>query len=126
MPSRVGAVVSTTVMWNEPPVLRPPLSVAEQVIVFVPSGSNEPLAGEQVATGAVASSASLAVTVYAAVAPPVLLPSTVVSAGRLRVGGVLVCAPGTSSRIVTDGRGVPNTPLSSVLAGVTVVDQAKE
>ena len=63
MPTSVGAVVSTTVMWNEPLVVSPPESVAEQPMVVVPSGSTAPGAGLQTGTGAVASLASVAETV---------------------------------------------------------------
>src|SRR6478672_7947910 len=88
MPWRTGSVVSTTVIWNEPVAWRPPESVAVQVIVFGPSDSSDPIAGRQAGVGATASSASVAVTVYAASAPPVVLPSTVESAGSWSCGGV--------------------------------------
>ncbi len=63
IPASAGAVVSTTVIVNEPTVLRSSLSVAVQFTVVGPSGRTAPTAGLQTGVGATASSASVAVTV---------------------------------------------------------------
>src|SRR5438445_12436728 len=88
MPTRVGSVVSWTVTWNEASVVRPPPSVTEQATVVVPNANVEPEAGLHVGVGGTASSASDAVTEYAATAPAGLVASRVMSAGRESVGGV--------------------------------------
>src|SRR5258706_100429 len=58
--TREGAVVSLTVTWNEPDVVRPPPSVTLQFTVVVPRAKVEPDAGAQGGVGAGASSASVA------------------------------------------------------------------
>src|SRR6266850_1371083 len=103
MAASVGAVVSRTVIVNDPVVGSPPVSVALQLIVFGPRGRTTPTAGLQDGVGGTASSLSEAVTTYAAVAPPVVLPSTVESAGKWSVGGVLACPLGTSMKNSIDG-----------------------
>jgi hypothetical protein len=78
----LGGVVSTTVTLNEPmaELLEP--SFAVQVTWCVPpSAKNEPEVGTQLTNG-LGSTMSLAVgVVYVTLAPPVVLPSTVMSAG---------------------------------------------
>ena len=83
-----GAVVSTTVTVNDAVLLLPDASVAVHVIVCVPSGK-KPDPPSQVTVGE-GSTRSLAVAAGTTTfAPPVVLPSTVKSAGSDRVGGVV-------------------------------------
>src|SRR6266850_2553973 len=88
MPDKAGRVVSTTLILNVPWSDCPSESVTVQLTVVQPSGMTVPAAGEQTGVGGGLSWASVADTMYAAWAPPVVLPSTVLSAGRLSTGGV--------------------------------------
>src|SRR3954462_11013703 len=86
--STVGAVVSTTVTWNVPVVKLPCASVARQLTSVVPSANTAPLGGEQTGSRS-PSTPSWAVAVYVTAAPPVVLPSIVMSDGRFSVGGTV-------------------------------------
>ena len=83
--------------WNEPEVVRPPPSVTLHFTVVVVRAKVEPEGGAQLGVGAVASSASVAVALNEAGAPPGPIASTVRSAGRKRLGGVF----GTTSILKT-------------------------
>src|SRR6266540_2290459 len=65
----------------------PEASVAWQLTVVVPTGKNEPDEGVQVTVG-FGSRSSLAVTEYETFVPDASVASTVMSPGRLSVGGV--------------------------------------
>ena len=56
IPDSAGAVVSTTVTWNEPPAERPPRSVTEQETVEVPMDRTQPATGVHVGIGSGSSS----------------------------------------------------------------------
>src|SRR5688572_7421462 len=83
-----GGVLSTTVTANEPMDVFSLSSVAEQLTVVIPRPNVEPEAGEQV-TATVPATRSCAVAVNVTTAPAALVASTVMSAGRVRTGGVL-------------------------------------
>ena len=105
--------MSRTVTWNEPDVVRPPLSVALQFTVVVPRAKVEPDAGLQVGIGAVASSASVAVAVYDAGTPAGPTASSVRSVGRLRRGGVFTTSTTNSIEVdpLRPGVGKPVVPV---------------
>ena len=63
-------------------------SAAEQFTVVVPNGNVEPEAGKHV-TGADPSTASFAEAVKITTAPEALVAFTVISAGKVKTGGVL-------------------------------------
>ena len=84
-----GAVVSLTVTLNMPVVVTMLLSVAEQSTWVSPSEKVEPDEGTHVAVNR-PSSASLAEAEYETAAPALLVASTVISAGRSRLGAVFV------------------------------------
>ncbi len=109
----VGAVVSTTVTSNEPPVALPCASSAEQSTVVVPSGYIEPLSGVHV-TATVPSTTSLAEGAKATAAPLALVASAVMSLGKLMVGTVV-------SETVIPKSASPVLPAWSIAVQVTVV-----
>jgi hypothetical protein len=101
------------VIVNDPLVVRPTLSVAEQLTVVVPTGKVEPEAGVQVGVSA-PSTGSVAVTVKLTTAPPAFVAATVMFAGVVSVGGV-------DSLTVTVNEFFPTLPVVSVAVQLTVV-----
>jgi hypothetical protein len=114
---KVGGVVSTTVSVTVTSKL--PLavfvceSVAEQLTVVVPTGNVEPDAGKQV-TGTEPSTKSLAETVKFTAMPEASVVSTVIFAGKFKVGAVVSTAE-------TLKLAVPVLPCVSVAEQLTVV-----
>ena len=84
----IGAVVSLTVIVKLAMRSLPWASMAVQVTVVTPSGKMAPEAVEQTTVGA-GSALSVAVAAKVTTAPAALVASTVMSAGRLRTGGVV-------------------------------------
>ena len=80
-----GAVVSTTITWNEADPGLPCESVAVQVTVVLPSGKRLPDTGAQVGV-MLPSTRSNAVAVNVAVAPAGPVASLVMSAGTVTTG----------------------------------------
>jgi hypothetical protein len=106
---------STTAIWKLPVPVFPAASVAVQVTVVTPAGNVEPDGGLQLTVRAeVALSGSVADTTYVTTAPPALVATAVMLAGRLRVGAVL-----SSTRTVAVA--VPVLPAPSVAEQVIVV-----
>jgi hypothetical protein len=98
MPERVGSVVSTTVTVNEPESESPPESVTEQVTVWGPPSAKK-LGEAALQLGVSApSSSSLALAEKLTFAPPIVLPSTVMLAGRVKEG--LVLETGAASTVI--------------------------
>jgi len=108
-----GPVVSATVTVNEAAAALLRASLAVQLTVVGPSGKFAPLAGAHV-TATVPSTASLAVTVYANVAPVALAASTVAFAGTVMTGPMV-----SVTDTVNDAE--PELLFVSVAVHVTVV-----
>jgi len=86
----IGGVVSCTVTVNDAVLVLPAASVAVHITVVVPNEKVEPEAGEHV-TGIEPSKLSVAVAVYATVAPAGDVASAVIGAGTVIDGGVASC-----------------------------------
>jgi hypothetical protein len=84
-----GGVVSCIVIWKDPVVVLFWPSAAEHVTVVIPSGNVAPEVGVHV-TGIEFPEASDAVTVKVTAAPEGPVASTVMFAGKVRVGGVVI------------------------------------
>ena len=111
---RTGGVVSITVTWNNPVTVFPWESEAEQTtFVVTKTGKVEPEAGEHVtATGP--STRSVAEAEYVTTAPLGPVAEAVISAGSVRVGGVV-------SRTVIVENAEPTLLAASVAVQVTAV-----
>jgi len=111
---RTGGVVSITVTWNNPVTVFPWESEAEQTtFVVTKTGKVEPEAGEHVtATGP--STRSVADAEYVTTAPLGPVAEAVISAGSVRVGGVV-------SRTVIVENAEPTLLAASVAVQVTAV-----
>src|SRR5258708_5073270 len=107
-----GAVVSRTVMVNEPEDELPAASLAVRMTVVVPMGNVEPEAALEVSE--VTPTASVAVAAKLAVAPAALVASAVMFATGLITGGVV-------SRTVTLNELAAELPALSDAARLTVV-----
>jgi hypothetical protein len=108
-----GGAVSLTVTVNEAEPVLPCVSIAVQVIVVVPSGNVESLAGVQL-TGRAPSTLSVADAEYVKTAPVGPVASTVAFAGTVRTGGAV-------SLTVTVNKAEPVLPCVSIAVQVTVV-----
>src|SRR2546422_2866291 len=111
---RTGGVVSITVTWNNPVTVFPWESDAEQTtFVVTKTGKIDPEAGEH-ATATGPSTRSVADAEYVTTAPLGPVAEAVISAGSVRVGGVV-------SRTVIVENAEPTLLAASVAVQVTAV-----
>jgi hypothetical protein len=86
----ITGATSVTVTVNDPDAVPPSASVAVQLTVVVAIANVDPDAGVHVNDASVVPDGGVAVALYVTTAPALLVAATVMFAGRLRVGGLML------------------------------------